>query len=72
VLTLVIHGTADPMFPLAHGRALAEGIPGARLLTLEGTGHGGDRADWEPIAQAILTPRPILAREDGRAPADIR
>jgi pimeloyl-ACP methyl ester carboxylesterase len=28
VPTLVIHGTADPMFPLAHGRALAEEIPG--------------------------------------------
>jgi pimeloyl-ACP methyl ester carboxylesterase len=54
VPTLVIHGTADPMFPLAHGRALAEEIPGARLLTLEGTGHGVDRADWEPIAHAIL------------------
>ena len=54
VPTLVIHGTADPMFPLAHGRALAEEIPGARLLTLEGAGHGVDRADWEPIAQAIL------------------
>jgi pimeloyl-ACP methyl ester carboxylesterase len=54
VPTLVIHGTADPMFPLAHGRALAEEIPGARLLTLEGAGHGVDRADWEPIAHAIL------------------
>jgi pimeloyl-ACP methyl ester carboxylesterase len=54
VPTLVIHGTADPMFPLAHGRALAEEIPGARLLTLGGAGHGVDRADWEPIASAIL------------------
>jgi pimeloyl-ACP methyl ester carboxylesterase len=54
VPTLVIHGTADPMFPLAHGRALAEEIPGARLLTLEGAGHGVDRADWDPIAHAIL------------------
>jgi pimeloyl-ACP methyl ester carboxylesterase len=54
VPTLVIHGTADPMFPLAHGQALAEEIPGARLLTLEGAGHGVDRADWEPIARAIL------------------
>lgn len=42
------------MFPLAHGQALAEEIPGARLLTLEGAGHGIDRADWEPIAHAIL------------------
>ena len=54
VPTLVIHGTADPMFPIAHGRALAEEIPGARMLTLEEAGHGVDRADWEPIAHAIL------------------
>src|SRR5262249_6824922 len=38
--TLVLHGTADPMFPLGHGEALAAEIPGARLVTLEGAGHG--------------------------------
>jgi pimeloyl-ACP methyl ester carboxylesterase len=53
VPTLVIHGTADPMFPLEHGAALAEEIPGARLLPLEGAGHGVYRADWETIAHAI-------------------
>jgi pimeloyl-ACP methyl ester carboxylesterase len=52
--TLVIHGAADPMFPLEHGEALAEEIPGARLLTLERAGHGVDRADWESIVHAIL------------------
>jgi pimeloyl-ACP methyl ester carboxylesterase len=52
--TLVIHGTADPMFPLAHGEALAEAIPGATLLPLERAGHGVDRADWETIVHAIL------------------
>jgi pimeloyl-ACP methyl ester carboxylesterase len=52
--TLVIHGTADPMFPLEHGQALADEIPGARLLTLEGAGHGVERADWETIARAIV------------------
>jgi pimeloyl-ACP methyl ester carboxylesterase len=52
--TLVIHGTADPMFPLGHGEALAEVITGARLLTLEGAGHGVDRADWAAITRAIL------------------
>ena len=52
--TLVIHGTADPMFPIEHGRALAREIPGARLLALEGGGHGVDRADWQMIADAIL------------------
>ncbi len=54
VPTLVIHGTADPMFPLEHGQALAEEIPGASLLLLEGAGHGVDRADWSTIARAIV------------------
>jgi pimeloyl-ACP methyl ester carboxylesterase len=54
VPALVIHGTADPMFPLEHGEALAEEIPGAKLLTLEGAGHGVERADWETIASAIV------------------
>jgi pimeloyl-ACP methyl ester carboxylesterase len=52
--TLMIHGTDDPMFPLEHGQALADEIPGAKLLTLEGAGHGIEPADWEPIANAIL------------------
>jgi pimeloyl-ACP methyl ester carboxylesterase len=52
--TLVIHGAADPMFPLEHGEALADEIPEARLLTLEEAGHGVDRADWETIVRAIL------------------
>jgi pimeloyl-ACP methyl ester carboxylesterase len=54
VPTLVIHGTADPMFPREHGEALADEIPGARLLTLEGAGHGVDRADWKTIVVAIV------------------
>jgi pimeloyl-ACP methyl ester carboxylesterase len=54
VPTLVIHGTADPMFPIEHGQALAEEIPDARLLPLEGAGHGVDQADWEIIVRAIL------------------
>jgi pimeloyl-ACP methyl ester carboxylesterase len=52
--TLVIHGTADPMFPIGHGEALAEEISDARLLRLEGAGHGVYRADWEAIVAAIL------------------
>ena len=52
--TLVIHGTADPLFPIGHGEALAEEIPDARLLRLEGAGHGVYRADWETIVDAIL------------------
>jgi len=52
--SLVIHGTADPMFPIGHGEALAEEIPGARLLRLEGAGHGVERTDWETDVRAIL------------------
>jgi pimeloyl-ACP methyl ester carboxylesterase len=54
VPTLVIHGTADPMFPIGHGEALAEEIPNARLLRLEGAGHGAYRGDWDTIVAAIL------------------
>jgi pimeloyl-ACP methyl ester carboxylesterase len=52
--TLVIHGSADPMFPVEHGQALAEEISRATLLTLEGAGHGIARADWGTIAAAII------------------
>jgi pimeloyl-ACP methyl ester carboxylesterase len=52
--TLVIHGTADPMFPIGHGEALADEIPNARLLRLEGAGHGVYRTDWEALVPAIL------------------
>ena len=54
VPTLVIHGTADPMFPLEHGQALAHEIPDARLMEMKGMGHGIVGVDWEPIAPAIL------------------
>ena len=54
VPTLVIHGTADPMFPIGHGNALADEIPNASLLRLERAGHGVEQADWETIAGAIL------------------
>lgn len=39
VPTLVVHSADDPMFPLAHGEALARVIPGARLVRLAGVGH---------------------------------
>jgi pimeloyl-ACP methyl ester carboxylesterase len=52
--TLVIHGTADPMFPPEHGRALAAEISGARLLLLEGAGHGVERHDWGTIVDAVV------------------
>ena len=53
--TLVVHGTDDPLFPLGHGRALADAIPGAELLALERTGHEYfPRATWDVVVPALL------------------
>ncbi|THC46809.1 alpha/beta fold hydrolase [Massilia sp. Mn16-1_5] len=39
VPTLVIHGAADPLVPLACGEDTANQIPGARLEVIQGMGH---------------------------------
>ena len=37
--------SADPMFPPPHGEALADAIPGAKLLRLNEADHGVECAD---------------------------
>ncbi|MGE5339173.1 MAG: alpha/beta fold hydrolase [Gemmatimonadota bacterium] len=37
--TLVIHGDADPLVPVAHGEDTAAKIPGAQLKVIQGMGH---------------------------------
>lgn len=55
VPTLVLHGTDDPFFPFEHGRALADGIPGARLVALEGMGHEVPPPElWYVVVREIL------------------
>lgn len=51
---LVVHGAADPIFPVEHGAALADAVPGARLLRIEGGGHELHRAHWDEIVAALL------------------
>jgi len=51
---LVIHGTADPVYPIEHGTALAEAVPGARLVTLEGGGHELHPVHWDTIVTSIV------------------
>lgn len=54
--TLVLHGTADPLFPLEHGRALARLIPGAQLVELPGVGHQQPPPQrWDLAVPAILS-----------------
>jgi pimeloyl-ACP methyl ester carboxylesterase len=53
--TLVVHGTDDPFFPLGHGEALAREIPDARLLAVEGMGHGyPPEWAWDVFVPALL------------------
>jgi pimeloyl-ACP methyl ester carboxylesterase len=47
--TLVLHGTADPLVPLACGQDTAARIAGARFESIEGMGH-----DWPPGVAALL------------------
>jgi pimeloyl-ACP methyl ester carboxylesterase len=55
VPTLVLHGTADPFFPFAHGEALAAEIPGATLVPLEGMGHEVPPPElWDVVVPAIV------------------
>lgn len=37
--TLVLHGKADPLLPLAHGQDTARRIAGARFTAIDGMGH---------------------------------
>jgi pimeloyl-ACP methyl ester carboxylesterase len=53
--TLVLHGDDDPVWPPAHGAALAAEIPGARLVTLSRVGHEWPRRAWEQALPEILT-----------------
>jgi pimeloyl-ACP methyl ester carboxylesterase len=50
---LVIHGTEDRLVRPSGGRATAKAIPGARLLMIEGMGHGLPRGVWPQLIDAI-------------------
>jgi pimeloyl-ACP methyl ester carboxylesterase len=52
--TLILHGTADPWFSLAHAKTLQEGIAGARLFAVEGEGHASPRNMYNRYAGAIV------------------
>jgi pimeloyl-ACP methyl ester carboxylesterase len=54
VPTLVVHGTADPLLPVAHGEALARRIPGATFLPLPGVGHEyPPEPTWDTVIGAL-------------------
>lgn len=66
VPTLVVHGTHDPMFPLAHGEALAAAIPGARLVVVDRMGHEPPPPSaWKDVVPDLS----VVDRRDGDAQA---
>lgn len=78
--TLVLHGTDDPVAPLAQGEAIAAAIPGARLVALEGQGHLPMLSDPERIVaeiRAFIVPdgdedyETVTASDDEAAPAEM-
>ena len=56
VPALVVWSDGDPVFTLAHGRAMADSLPGAhgRLSVVEGAGHMLQEDAGEEIAKRIL------------------
>ncbi|WP_182526707.1 alpha/beta fold hydrolase [Nocardioides dongkuii] len=71
--TLVVHGTADPLFPLGHGRALARAVRHGSLLALAGVGHEPPPpSTWDVVVPAVLqhtSPRAVSRRpRRSRAP----
>lgn len=56
VPSLVVHGDADPLVPLAGGQATADAIPGAEFMIVKGMGHVLPHLDayWGDIKEAMI------------------
>lgn len=51
--TLVVHGTVDPLIAPSGSERLAELIPGAELLLLEGLAHDFPPHFWAPVIESV-------------------
>jgi pimeloyl-ACP methyl ester carboxylesterase len=51
---LVIAGNEDRMMPPGNAQLLAEGIPGAELYIVEGTGHGFFQEKPEEVNRVLI------------------
>jgi pimeloyl-ACP methyl ester carboxylesterase len=57
----IVHGSADPMLPLAHGQQLARCLPNASFTCVEGWGHDLPQALWPRLAERVQNPTRSLA-----------
>lgn len=72
VPTLVLHGSADPLFGLRHGAALAAAIPGARLHVLDGVGHETPPPRTWDVVVPLLARHTAGTAPDGHPPTEPR
>ena len=54
VPTLVLHGSDDPLVPLAAGRDTAARIPGARIDVIDGMGHDITLANSPAVTRLLI------------------
>ncbi len=54
VPTLVVHGDEDPLLQYSHGQRIAELVPGASLMTMEGVGHEMPRPVWDDLIARLF------------------
>ena len=52
--TLIVHGTEDPIFDVAHARALSAEIEGSDVMWIEGMGHVLPEGVWDDLVPRIL------------------
>jgi len=51
--SLILHGSEDPVVPYRHGERFAKAVPGSRLVTFEGGGHGLPTREPVKVNQTI-------------------
>jgi pimeloyl-ACP methyl ester carboxylesterase/UDP:flavonoid glycosyltransferase YjiC (YdhE family) len=62
VPTLALHGTKDRIVPYTHAQKMVQAVPGARLVTFEGGGHGlhgRDMAKVNRLIRDFVLDRPV-------------
>ena len=64
---LVVWGAADRMIPVEHGRAYADGIPGARLRMISQAGHLPQLETPEELLAAVREFTAVIRQETERA-----
>lgn len=50
----VIHGSADPIFQIVHGKAITDAVKGSTYLVVDGGGHELHEDDWGIVIPAIV------------------